>query len=399
VTPRRGPVGALTHNGRWALSALVVAVTMVALAGCGGRPGDPAPSQPGAATPPQPHPRGRLTRAQAARAFASFTAAFYCVSNGQAYHHASTLGGRADFWKQAEMIEMVEDAYGATHSLRYKRMVVDLLAGARDLYGRNWLKRRWNDDIMWMVIVSLRAYQITGNKQYLAVAKKNFDGAYARGWSSDLRGGLWWTTDRTQKNVTTNCPAAIAACLLYQILHDPSYLQKAVGLYGWVRANLYDPSSGIVRDNITVVQSGAGQSAVMDPMVLSYNQGTFIGAADLLHAATGQRSYYDDALSTLSAVRRELTTAGLLHGESPGGNVNGGGFKGIFSRWAVRFTRDNHITSFDPWFRLNAETAWANRDRRGLIGQNWTRPTGHGVLFSFDCSSGVVLMEALTARP
>jgi Predicted glycosyl hydrolase len=349
--------------------------------------------------PPQPSPRESLTSAQAASAFASFTAAFYAASNGQAYYHTSTLGGHADFWKQAEMIEMVEDAYAATRSPSYQRMVVDLLAGARSLYGRNWLKRTWNDDIMWMVIAYLRAYQITGNKQYLAVAKQNFDGTYARGWSNDLGGGLWWTTANTQKNVTTNCPAAIAACLLYHSLHDQSYLQKAIGLYGWVRANLYDPSSGIVRDSITVSSAGAGQSTVMDPSVLSYNQGTFIGAADLLHAATGRQSYYNDALSTLRAARLDLTTAGIMRSESPGGNVNGGGFKGIFCRWAVKFTRDDHITSFDPWFRLNAETALANRDGRGLIGQDWARPTPNGVLFSFDCSSAVVLLEMLTARP
>lgn len=390
---------ALIRSVRWALPTFAVAVAVVALVGCGGRPADPATSQPGAFMPPQPSPRGSLTSAQAASAFDSFTAAFYAASNGQAYYHTSTLGGHADFWKQAEMIEMVEDAYAATRSPSYQRMVVDLLAGARSLYGRNWLKRTWNDDIMWMVIAYLRAYQITGNRQYLAVAKKNFDGTYARGWSNDLGGGLWWTTDNTQKNVTTNGPAAIAACLLYQSLHDPSYLQKAIGLYGWVRANLYDPSSGIVRDSITVAQSGAGQSTVMDPTVLSYNQGTFIGAADLLHAAIGRQSYFKEALSTLRASRRDLATAGILRSESPGGNVNGGGFKGIFCRWALKFTRDNHITSFDPWFRLNAETAWANRDRRGLIGQDWTRPTGNGVLFSFDCSTGVVLMEVITARP
>jgi predicted alpha-1,6-mannanase (GH76 family) len=277
-------------------------------------------------------------------------------------------------------------------------MVVHLLAGARNLYGRNWLKRRWNDDVLWMVIAWLRAYQITGNRRYLTVAKKNFDGVYARGWSSDLGGGLWWTTDRTQKNVTTNCPAAIAACLLSGILHDPSYTTKAAALYGWVRSHLYDPATGIAQDNISIVQSGTGQSTVLDPMVLSYNQGTFIGAADLLYAATGVRSYYDDALRTLTASRRALSAGGVMHSESPGGNVNGGGFKGIFSRWAVKFTRDHHITSFDPWFRLNAQTAWANRDARGLIGQNWARPTDSGVKFSFDCSSGVVLLEVLTAR-
>jgi predicted alpha-1,6-mannanase (GH76 family) len=365
------------------------------LAGCGAKTAGPNVT---GALPAPANPVRPVTSVQARQALASFTTAFYVPANGRSYHHASTAGGRADFWKQAEMIEMVEDAYDGTGSPAYKTMVVDLLAGARSLYGRDWLKRRWNDDIMWMVIAWTRAYQITGDRQYLAVARKNFDGAYARGWSSDLGGGLWWTTDHTQKNVTTNCPASIAASLLSGILHDPSYAAKAVALYGWVRSHLYDPATGIVYDNISLVQTATGTSTATNPMVLSYNQGSFIGAADLLNAATGARAYYDDALRTLTASRRALSVDGVMHSESPGGNVNGGGFKGIFSRWAVKFTRDNHITAFDPWFRLNAQTAWANRDARGLIGQNWTRPTGSGVLFSFDCSSGVVLLEVLTAH-
>ncbi len=348
--------------------------------------------------PSQGHAPTPLTKAQAARAFAAFTAAFYAPASGKAYFHTSTAGGHADFWKQAEMIEMVEDAYGASAAPAERQMVVDLLAGAQATYGRKWIKRRWNDDIMWMVIASLRAYQITADKQYLALAEQNFDGVYARAWSSDLGGGLWWTTARTQKNVTTNAPAAIAACLLYQITHDRKYLSEAVGLYAWVRGHLYNAATGVVYDSISVPASGASQTGTLNRVILSYNQGSFIGAADLLHAATGQRSYYDDALRTLQASRKDLTANGILRSESLGNNSNGGGFKGIFCRWAVRFAYDNHITAFNGWFTRNAETAWAHRNLRDLMGQDWPHLTGNGPLYSFDCSCGVVLMEVLTSK-
>ncbi len=322
--------------------------------------------------------------------------AFYVLGNGKAYFHTSTAGGHADFWKQAEMIEMVEDAYGATAAPADRQTVVDLLAGVQNLYGRRWTKRKWNDDIMWMVIATLRAYQITGDKQYLALARRNFDGVYARAWSSDLGGGLWWTTERTQKNVTTNAPAAIAACLLYRSTHDRTYLDEAVGLYDWLRSHLYNATTGVVYDNITVPAAGSSQAGTLSQVILSYNQGSFIGAADLLHAATGQLSYYNDALRTLKASQKDLTTNGILHSESPGNNNNGGGFKGIFCRWAVRFTRDNHISAFNAWFTRNAETAWAHRNLRDLMGQDWPHLTTNGPLYSFDCSCGVVLLEVLT---
>ena len=94
---------------------------------------------------------------------------------------------------------------------------------------------------MWAIIASVRAYRITGNTAYRDMAALNFDQTYARSWSADLGGGLWWTTQRTEKNTTTNGPAAIAACELYQVSHNPKYLSEAESIYAWERKYLYDP--------------------------------------------------------------------------------------------------------------------------------------------------------------
>jgi hypothetical protein len=72
-----------------------------------------------------------------------------------------------------------------------------------------------------------------------------------------------------------------------------------------------------------------------------------------------------------------------------------GGFKGIFARWALTFTRDNHITSYDSWFRLNADMAWSQRSAAGIVDWHWTAKTGGGALYSWDCSPAVAMMEAL----
>jgi hypothetical protein len=64
----------------------------------------------------------------------------------------------------------------------------------------------------------------------------------------------------------------------------------------------------------------------------------------------------------------------------------------------VRFARDNHLTEFEPWFALNASAAWSHRDARGLMGQDWAQRTRRHLLYSWDCSAGVVLLEVVSGR-
>ena len=179
-------------------------------------------------------------------------------------------------------------------------------------------------------------------------------------------------------------------------LHDPSYLTKAEGLYSWLKKTLRDRATGQVWDSVSPGANGAAAS--VNRVALTYNQGTFIGAADLLYQATRDRTYYRDALQTLRFTKAHMTTNGILPAEINGSNGNFGGFKGIFCRWAVKFVSDNRIRAFDPWFRLNADTAWSHRNAQSLIGADWSAPTGGGVLRSWDCSSAVVLLEVLAGR-
>jgi predicted alpha-1,6-mannanase (GH76 family) len=392
-------------TSRVALSISLIAIAAIALgsAGCGTRTASSrssgTPSTMGAtlivpapSAPSRTHAHTRAaTRAQAA--LDAFDRAFYVASGRQAHYANSTAGARAVFWRQAELIEMQEDAYQNTGDPAAKRKIVALLRGVLSLEGRSWAKHTWNDDIMWMVIASIRAFELTGDTAYRTMAQRNFDAAYARSWSRDFGGGLWWTTDRTQKNVTTNAPAAIAACKLAAALHDPSYVTKAQRLFSWLRKTLYDAKSGAVWDSISRSKGGSG--VVINRAGLTYNQGTFIGAAALLHQATRKTAYFEDALRTLGYTKAHLTTNGILPSEA-GSNDNFGGFKGIFCRWAVKFVRDNRISTYDAWFQQNADAAWRHRNPIGLMGQDWSVQTGGGVLQAWDCSSAVVLLEAIS---
>src|SRR4051812_39683392 len=57
-----------------------------------------------------------FTAADADAVFEAHTRAFYRVTNGLAWHAKTTDGGRADFWTQAEQLEMVLDIYERTRN-------------------------------------------------------------------------------------------------------------------------------------------------------------------------------------------------------------------------------------------------------------------------------------------
>lgn len=409
------------------LTVTVVAAALVSTAvfpvGCGNgqaveaaaSPAVAAPSSPsmGRASPsigPRPASGSKeisLSAADAAAVFSAFNRAFYRGTPASGYYRQSTGGSYADFWREAEMLETAEDYFQLSHGPAYERLVEALCRGFLARYGSDWLQlysfplhraskqARANDDVMWMVIASARAYEISGDAALRRMAKRNFDRAYARSISSDFGGGLWWRSarDRPLKNTTTNGPAVIAALELYRTLNDRSYLAKGVGLYRWMRTTLYDASSGQVYDGVGWAPKHA--AAVVSRARYTYNQGTFIGAAAMLYEATHDRTYYMDAVRALQYTRVHLTRGAILQNDANSAGRDAGGFKGIFARWAIKFTADNGIPAFDAWLRLNAATALSHRNRAGLVSYEWTASTSNGPQWSWDCSSAVAMAEAL----
>ncbi len=329
---------------------------------------------------------GRLqafTAADADAIFEAHTKAFYRVENGRGWHLKRTDGGRADFWMQAEMLEMVLDVHARTRNAKELKMFDELFRGFISKHGRTWERNEFNDDIMWMVIACARAHLITKNPEYLSVAKENFDLCYKRAISPDLGGGLWWKTDNKTKNACVNGPGAIAAVLLGRATKNPAYTAKAKELFLWLRATLFDAKTGRVADNIS-------KEGKLASFALTYNQGTFVGAANLL-------GYHDDARLAALFTMNHLSKDGYL--PAAGETGDGGGFNGIGVRWIALYMKNRkEQATFEPWLQKNAEAAWqARRAEDNLSWCAWPKPTPTGVRHAWGCSNAVVIMQ--TVRP
>ena len=333
-------------------------------------------------------PARAFTAANADTAMNSFNAAFYVGNGGNGYFKNDQTSGISYFWTQAELIEVVEDANTRTGGT-YASVITSLLNGFTSREGTSWSWNEYNDDVCWATIAYLRGYQATGNTTFRTIAKSNFDMMYARAWDSTLGGGLWWKTDKGGKNSCVNGPGAIAAYLLYVTLNDASYLTKAQNIFNWQKSHLVDNTSGAVWDSIS-------PSGSINYWSSTYNQGTYVGAANYLG---------DVASATLAANYTKNSMSGangegglILPQYGTGGNNSG--FNSICVRWIARFMNDRGLqSSYLGWLQSNANAAW--RVRRGadnLSWCQWLEPTTNFTNFySWDCISSVGALQVVTA--
>uniref|UniRef100_A0A914CGH1 Glycoside hydrolase family 76 protein n=1 Tax=Acrobeloides nanus TaxID=290746 RepID=A0A914CGH1_9BILA len=316
---------------------------------------------------------------------------FYQYAPDKAMYYLDTNHTvKMDFWKWAEALETLEDTYEVTQDSDLKSKISLLLNGFTDKYGSDWSWNNYNDDVMWASIASIRAFMITGNSSYFDLSKRGFDMAYARGWSLDLGGGLWWSTQNGSKNACVNGPAAIAAMHLYKVTNDTNYLYKAKFIIDWQRSKIYNFTTGEVFDHINKdgkVEGGA----------LTYNQGTFIGACGLLHPYFPANNYSAIASKAMAYTKNiESNSHGLMPDESFCTDCEG--FKQVLARWATKFLKayPEYQSAYGPWLLYNAQQAWSVRNpTTGLIWEKWGKPTPNGYLNGHECANGPAMVSGV----
>ena len=122
------------------------------------------------------------------------------------------------------------------------------------------------------------------------------------------------------------------------------YLADAKKIYNWLSSTLYNPLTGAVSDNM--------KNGVINGGALTYNQGTFMGAAHELYKATGDAKYMTDAARAARYTMKSMVTNGVLNNEGSGDNAL---FKGIFVRYAMNVWKDASVDKADAGLRREIE--------------------------------------------
>jgi predicted alpha-1,6-mannanase (GH76 family) len=321
---------------------------------------------------------------------ASLISNFY--NQGGKYFNKNNAGDQTfNYWPNAHALDVLTDIYLRTGDAAVKTRMDDLHDGMKAKNGNTYLNHFY-DDMEWMALACLRAYEATGDARYKATAELLWNDIKG-GWDEMWGGGIYWTKDRQNKNTPANAPASIIASRMYQLNRNGEDLEWAKKIYQWQKTNLVDPVSGLVWD-------GLDATGTNKDWKFTYNQGVFIGAAVELYKLTGESVYINDALKTANnSLGAEITSNNIMKDEGGG---DGGLFKGILVRYMMLLITDGSLSSTDAskfinYLQLNAQTMWLQGTARPqvLFNTSWTKTATSTDLTTQ--LSGAMLIEA-TAR-
>lgn len=335
---------------------------------------------------------------------------YYLRSDKKFYRADYNQNNVAAIWVQAIYLDMAVNAYKRNPIDKYRQLIENIYLGCYNQYDHyNWDNGTvWfiYDDIMWWTISTARAYEVTKDPKYLALAKSSFK----RVWSGStvvgdpgsydpVTGGMFWDWDHSNppqqsqgigKMACINYPSVIGAMTLFNVTSDVDYLNKAKGVYKWAHENLFDSIKGRVADS----RHGTNEPDWAHNWV--YNQGSCIGAAMMLYKATGEKHYLEDAVIAANYVKNQLSANGIL----PYANhVEAGIYTAIFAPYIASLIVDGEQYQFLPWLRYNIDNGWANRNvTTNITYKNYASPTPTlSLIQSYDASGIPALM--LVTKP
>lgn len=318
----------------------------------------------------------------------------YLTSNGT-FRQDNQGNEFFNYWWNAHMVDVLMDGYLRTSDEDFLTRIKTLVQGIKVRNGGGY-PNDFNDDMEWLAIACTRAYEASGDEFFLDVSKLLWE-EIKKSWSDLYGGGITWKINTPNgKNATSNAPAAILAMRLYAIGENEADLQWAKDIFAWQKNTLIDPVTGLVWDNIDLVD---GEVMINKDWIFTYNIGTYVGAATELFKVTGDKFYLNEAVKTATSMMTssKLTTEGLLRDEGQG---DGGLFKGILVRYFARLIQlpdldDADRRKFIEFFRFNAETFFEKGISRPsmLCSPNWRTRPGDRIDLSTQLS-GIMLMEA-----
>ncbi|MBU5444502.1 glycoside hydrolase family 76 protein [Paenibacillus sp. MSJ-34] len=294
------------------------------------------------------------------------------------------------YWWMAHAADVLTDGLERTGDSRYAERLSALYEGVLRRNGGVWPNALY-DDMEWMALAWLRAYQCTGDEKYKQAALILWTDIRT-GWNGHMEGGIaWQKTQLDYKNTPANAPAVILAARLHRCFGNDEDLDWAHRIYDWQKTHLVDPATGFVWDGM----NRTGDGSVDTDWKYTYCQGVYIGAALELYKTTRNGRYLQDAKRTLHALTDQLTApkTKLFPNEGVG---DGGLFKGILARYATELALEApEFAAPAELIASNVSVLWTHgRDpERTAFGPDWDRQPPERVSLSAQLS-GMKLLEA-----
>ncbi|HEV2438030.1 MAG TPA: glycoside hydrolase family 76 protein, partial [Verrucomicrobiae bacterium] len=297
------------------------------------------------------------------------------VSALQTWYNSSGLWNTAGWWNAANCLEALENTVSANNSQQYLGAISNTFALNS---GGNFLDSFYDDD-GWWANAWIRAYDETGNANYLNMAKTIFN-AMTNGWDNHCGGGLWWNTSQTNKGAIENNLFLLAAIRLHQRTPSDgtgpgSYFYWATNTWAWFQASGMINGMNLVNDGLDMTNCQNNGHPTW-----SYNQGVLIGALTDLYKVTGTAAYLNEAQALANAVITYLVDGnGVLVEPPPCDPVCGGGdvpqFKGCCIRYIAYLYDETNVPAYYSFLYTNAHAIWfKDRNSSSQLGMSWDGP-------------------------
>lgn len=305
-----------------------------------------------------------------------------------------------NYWWNAHGLDVLVDGYLRTEQETYKEEIELIYQGIFQKNGSSFFND-FNDDMEWMALACLRAYDATHANQYLFTAEDLWN-KIIESWSDFAGGGITWKrSDPFGKNSCANGPASILAARLYKQSLNEQYLDWAKKIFEWEKQTLVDPQTGVVWDNIHSADEGELE---IQKWTFTYNQGTYIGAALALFDITGDSAYLKEAIKTTNFT---ISDDSFVNGDGvlkENGQGDGGLFKGIFVRYLNNLILSGHLKpavqkKYIDFMKTNGYSLLNKgsfqKEDGLLLNSDWTNAPDNGYTDASSQISGVMLFEAL----
>ncbi len=317
------------------------------------------------------------------------------VQTLQTWYEPSTgLYRTTGWWNSANAITVLVDYARVSRSTQYNATLTNTFTAAQKT--SPGFLNKFYDDEGWWALAWIDAYDLTRNKDYLAMAESIF-ADMAGAWDDTCGGGIWWSKDRNYKNAIANeLFLSVAAHLANRTVGSTrrQYMEWGNREWKWFLASGMINAKGLINDGL---RKGTGQSAGPPctnngRTTWTYNQGVVLGGLAELSSASHDPALRQAAGKIATAAITQLVDSnGVLHDPcEPKCGADGVQFKGIFVRNLVLLNELHPQTPYGTFIDKNADTVW--KDAQGpnvQFSERWSGP--------FDSSNAASQTSALDA--
>lgn len=286
----------------------------------------------------------------------------------QWYNNGSGLWDSTGWWNSANALTALIDYKARTGSSSYDSIINNTYSKNNS----NGFINSWNDDSMWWGLAWERAYDVTGNQNYLNTAKGIANHVHGA-WDNTCNGGLWNNDNYDHKDAITNeLFLKLTAGLHNRISGDSQYLQWANDEWNWFRG------TAMLDSTTHLVHNGVARDCSLETYILTYNQGVILGGLLELSNATGNSSYLNtaqDIANAATATNSTLVNSDGVLVEPATASVDDVTFKGVMMRNLYELWAKTGTQSYASFIRAQANALW-NNDRNGSnqFGYLWQGP-------------------------